>query len=147
MNTLIFGSSRDCEIAFYRAFEAADLAAMMAVWAEEDDIICVHPGGPRLAGIEAVRESWRRIFAGGPRLRLRVTQPLVTATLQTAIHTLHETVSAPGEVRGRVPVVATNVYIRTQRGWRLQLHHASPAPEHAQVADPSDADLPPPILH
>lgn len=146
MNTLIYGDSRDCEIAFYRAFEAADLSAMMSVWAEEDDIMCVHPGGPRLSGIEAIRESWRRIFAAGPRLRIRVTQPLVTSTLQTAIHTLHETVSAQGETRNPMPMIATNIYLRTQRGWRLQLHHASAAPGHPQAVAPADAG-PPPILH
>ncbi len=146
MNTLIYGNSRDCEIAFYRAFEAADLSAMMAVWAEEDDIVCVHPGGPRLTGIEAVRESWRSIFAGGPRLRLRMTQPLVTSTLQTAIHTLHETLSAPHEARSRVSMIATNIYLRTQRGWRLHLHHASAVPEHPQAAEPAEAGMPP-ILH
>ena len=146
MYTLIYGNSRDCEIAFYRAFEAADLSAMMAVWAEEDDIVCVHPGGPRLTGIEAVRESWRSIFAGGPRLRLRMTQPLVTSTLQTAIHTLHETLSAPHEARSRVSMIATNIYLRTQRGWRLHLHHASAVPEHPQAAEPAEAGMPP-ILH
>ncbi|MBC7781452.1 MAG: nuclear transport factor 2 family protein [Proteobacteria bacterium] len=128
MTTLIYGSSQDCEIAFYRAFEAADIAAMMAVWAEDDDIVCVHPGGPRLAGIEAVRESWRQIFAGGPGLRIQLSALMVTSTLQTAIHTLHENLSVPGDNRPRVPMIATNVYLRTRSGWRLQLHHASPAP-------------------
>ena len=146
MNTLIFASSHECEIAFYKAFDAADLAAMMAVWAEDDDIVCVHPGGPRLSGIEAVRESWRQIFASGPGLRIRPTQPLVTSTLQTAIHTLHENLSAPGEARPFMPMIATNVYLRTRRGWRLQLHHASPAPEHPPAGDPADAGQAP-ILH
>lgn len=146
MNTLIYGNSRDCEIAFYRAFEAADLSAMMAVWAEEDDIVCVHPGGPRLTGIEAVRESWRSIFAAGARLRLRMTEPLITATLQTAIHTLHETVSAPAQARNPISMVATNIYVRTQRGWRLQLHHASAAPEPRQ-GDATAGAGQPPVLH
>jgi ketosteroid isomerase-like protein len=30
-----------------------------------DDIVCVHPQGPRLVGFEAVRESWIQIFASG----------------------------------------------------------------------------------
>jgi ketosteroid isomerase-like protein len=147
MKTLIYASSQECEIAFYRAFDAADLSAMMAVWAEEDDIVCVHPGGPRLAGIDAVRESWRQIFASGPGLRVRPTQPLVTSTLQTAIHTLHENLSAPGESRPFVPMIATNIYLRTERGWRLHLHHASPAPEHPPAGDAGADAGPPPILH
>ena len=128
MTSPIHASSQDCEAEFYRAFEAADLTAMMAVWAEDDDIVCVHPGGPRLAGIEAVRESWRHIFAGGPGLRVRLSQPMITSTLQTAIHTLHEHLSVPGDNRQHAPMIATNIYLRTRRGWRMQLHHASAAP-------------------
>jgi hypothetical protein len=30
-------------------------------------------------------------------------------------------------------VVATNVYLRTERGWRMVAHHASPAPATAAV--------------
>jgi uncharacterized protein (TIGR02246 family) len=153
MNSVIHPNSQECEAAFYRAFEAADLAAMMAVWAEDDDIVCVHPGGPRLAGIEAVRESWREIFAGGPGLRVRLSDLLITSTLQTAIHTVHEHLSVPGDSRPHVPIVATNVYLRTQRGWRIQLHHASPVPAGRQRSAgasapgaPGDPGLPP-ILH
>jgi uncharacterized protein (TIGR02246 family) len=140
---LIYASSQDCESAFYRAFEAADLNAMMAVWAEDDDIVCIHPGGPRLTGLDAIRDSWRQIFAGGPGLRVRITQPLVTSTMQTAIHTLHEHLAVPGDNRQRTPMIATNVYLRTQRGWRLQLHHASPAPAQPHDSMAGDRERPP----
>ena len=36
--------------AFYEAFEARDVEAMMATWAEDEEIVCVHPGGSRLVG-------------------------------------------------------------------------------------------------
>ncbi len=147
MPTLIYASSQDCEAAFYRAFETADLAAMMAVWAEEDDIVCVHPGGQRLTGLEEVRESWRQIFAGGPGLRLRLSHVMITSTLQTAIHTVHEHLSVPGDTRTRVPMIATNVYLRTQRGWRLQLHHASAAPAQPAEAPREPRNTRPPLLH
>lgn len=154
MNAVIHASSRDCEIAFYRAFEAADLAMMMSVWGEDEDIVCVHPGGSRLSGIEAVRESWRAIFAGGPGLRIRLSAPLVTATLQTAIHTVHEHLAVPGQPRSDIPMIATNVYLRTRLGWRLQLHHASPAPAIAGSGLTAGVDpgggaggSMPPVLH
>ena len=60
----LFPTPEDAEAAFYDAFERADLAAMMAVWAEADDVVCVHPSGPRLVGFEAVREGWAQIFSG-----------------------------------------------------------------------------------
>ena len=61
----IFPTAQDAENAFYEALERADLERMMAVWAEDEEIVCVHPGGPRLTGQDQVRESWRQIFAGG----------------------------------------------------------------------------------
>jgi len=146
MSTLIYPSAHACELAFYRAFGAGDLAAMMAVWAEEDDIVCVHPGGLRLTGIEAVRESWRRIFAAGPGLRIQPSRLRVTSTLQTAIHTLYENLSVPGQSHTSAPIIATNVYLRTRNGWRLQLHHASAAPDHPPAHEAADEGQPP-LLH
>ena len=70
MATRIFPTAQDAEAAFYEALERADLALMMAVWSEDEDIVCVHPGGPRLAGQDQVRASWRQILAGGTRARL-----------------------------------------------------------------------------
>ncbi|HXZ95937.1 MAG TPA: nuclear transport factor 2 family protein, partial [Burkholderiales bacterium] len=60
MKTSIFPTPQDAEAAFYEAFESADLDAMMAVWAEDEEVVCVHPSGPRLTGIAQVRESWRQ---------------------------------------------------------------------------------------
>ncbi len=59
----LFATPDEAESAFYDAFERANVSAMMAVWAESDDVVCVHPQGPRLVGFEAVRESWMQIFA------------------------------------------------------------------------------------
>src|SRR5262249_56001897 len=64
-------SPQDAEAAFYEALEAADLEAMMEVWAEDEEIVCVHPGGPRLAGFEQVRGSWAQILGSGRKLKVR----------------------------------------------------------------------------
>jgi uncharacterized protein len=37
----------------------------MAVWADDDEIVCVHPGGPRVVGAAAIRASFEAIFANG----------------------------------------------------------------------------------
>src|SRR4029077_21153569 len=39
----IYTTPGDAALAFYQAFEARDLDAMMATWAEDEDIVCVHP--------------------------------------------------------------------------------------------------------
>jgi ketosteroid isomerase-like protein len=65
----IFASPQDVEAAFYEALERCDIDAMMAVWAEDEEVVCVHPGGPRLVGYTMVREAWQRVFANGRKLR------------------------------------------------------------------------------
>ena len=61
----LFPTPQDAEAAFYDALTKRDLEAMMAVWADDDDVYCVHPNGARVTGVEQVRESWRQIFASG----------------------------------------------------------------------------------
>ena len=77
MSTKIFPSAQDTQNAFYEALEHSDLEAMMAVWSEDEDIVCVHPAGQRLAGQAQVREVWRQMFAGSPNMRVRITQQVV----------------------------------------------------------------------
>ena len=40
----IYTTPQDAALAFYHAFEARDLDAMMATWADDEEIVCVHPG-------------------------------------------------------------------------------------------------------
>ena len=144
MRPTAFPTPQDAENAFYEALERADLEAMMAVWAEDEEIVCVHPTGPRLAGHEQVRESWRRIFSGGSGTRLQVTQQVTTQAMMVAIHSVHESAPAVGN-RKPATVVATNVYLRTAAGWRMILHHASHAPGQPEGARAAEA--PPKTLH
>jgi uncharacterized protein (TIGR02246 family) len=141
----IFPTAQDAENAFYEALERSDLEGMMAVWSEDEDIICVHPGGPRLAGQDQVRESWAKIFAGGPGPRVTITQQVAVSAMMIAVHSVHENFHLPNDPRAQAPVVATNVYLRTAAGWRMIVHHASPAPAQPQPAAPRD--IPPKLLH
>ncbi|OGA01431.1 MAG: hypothetical protein A2Z64_05200 [Betaproteobacteria bacterium RIFCSPLOWO2_02_67_12] len=143
MSTRIFPTAQDAENAFYEALERNDLELMMAVWAEDEDIVCVHPTGPRLAGQEPVRDSWRRIFASGQRLRFQVAQQVTLAGMMVVVHSVHEIITVVGEKRPRPAVVATNVYLRTAAGWRMIVHHTSPAPGASSDPPPEV----PKILH
>jgi uncharacterized protein (TIGR02246 family) len=140
----IFPTAQDAENAFYEALERGDLEGMMAVWSEDDDIVCVHPGGPRLSGQDQVRQSWAKIFAGGAAHRVRITQQVAMSGMMIAVHSVHENFSMPSDARAHVPVVATNVYLRTAAGWRMIVHHASPAPAQPE---PAKRDEPPKLLH
>jgi uncharacterized protein (TIGR02246 family) len=137
-----FPTPQDAEAAFYEALEAGDLEAMMEVWAEDEDIVCVHPGGPRLAGYDQVRDSWAQIFGSGQRLNVQVSNQVVLSGMMLAVHSVHENILVQGESRPRAPVAATNVYLRTGNGWRMILHHGSPAPQAPRASVES-----PKILH
>ena len=128
MKRAMFTTPQDAEAAFYEAFEKADLDAMMAVWADDDDIACVHPGGARISGVAQVRESWRQIFAGGQALRFRLRQQQSLNGMTFAVHSIYEQISIAGEAGARNPVITTNIYMRTENGWRMVVHHASAAP-------------------
>ena len=120
-------------MAFYQAFENKDLDAMMAAWADDEEIVCVHPGGTRHVGYEAVRNGFEQIFAGDSRLRFRLDQVVMLETVGLALQSAVEQVYA-GDATLRGTVVATNVFMRTPSGWRLVCHHASPAPAEASTA-------------
>ena len=144
MSGKIFATPQDAEAAFYEALEHADLDAMMAVWAEDEEIVCVHPTGPRLAGLAAVRSSWERIFAGGPGARVRTSHRVEMTGMMVAVHSVHENFLVPGAKPPTATVVVTNVYLRSASGWRMIVHHASPAPGTATEAPRSEQ---PKILH
>ena len=146
MTTKIFPTAQDCQNAFYEALERSDLEAMMAVWSEDEEIVCVHPAGPRLAGQAQVREVWRQMFAGGPGVRVRLSQQMVIAGVMLEVHSVHENITVAGEQRPRPPMVATNVYLRTAAGWRMVAPHASPAPGQHEAAEPPPPATPK-ILH
>jgi ketosteroid isomerase-like protein len=144
MSNRIFPTAQDAENAFYEALERCDLDGMMAVWAEDEDIVCIHPTGPRLTGQDQVRESWAKIFAGGPGARVQIGHQVAISGMMIAVHSVHENFTVEGDLRPRPPVIATNVYLRTPAGWRMIVHHASPAPAQPEAAL---RDAPPKILH
>jgi uncharacterized protein (TIGR02246 family) len=116
----------DVEAQFYEALREADIEKLMAVWSDDDDIVCVHPGGPRVVGARAIRAAFEAIFERGG-IPVQPGQTRRTRSLDAAVHNLVETVtiqSAEGTQSGYV--VATNVFIKTTLGWRLVAHHASP---------------------
>ena len=124
----IYTTPADVALAFYRAFEARDIDAMMATWAEDEDIVCVHPGGTRMVGYDAVRVGWEQLFSSDTRLSFRLDQIVVIETVGLAMKSAveHITLGADGSPRGAA--ICTIVFLRTPSGWRLVMHHASPAP-------------------
>jgi ketosteroid isomerase-like protein len=133
----IYTSPQDAANAFYQAFEARDIDAMMATWADDEDIVCIHPGGIRHVGYEAVRHSFEQLFTGDSKLVFRLDQVVLLETVGLAMQSAVEHVHSGDEAQ-RGMAVATNVLMRTPSGWRIVCHHASPTPAvtEAPVAGP-----------
>jgi hypothetical protein len=117
--------SRTVEQAFYQAFEHCSVDEMRAIWLDNDLAACVHPGGPLLRGTRSILSSWASIFSGAmpPRIRHQEIQRIVTGDL--AIHTVEELITPGGSIDDPTRIIATNVYQRTDLGWRMLTHHAS----------------------
>ena len=122
----LMASPDDVEAQFYEALREGDLNRLMAVWAEDEEVFCVHPGGPRLCGTAAVRGAFEALFANGV-ISVRPENVRRVHSLGTAVHSVMERIDIPTAVGPRVGwVMATNVYFKTAQGWRLVAHHASP---------------------
>lgn len=124
----LHASPADAESAFYDALEHGDLNALMDLWSEDDEIVCIHPGAPRAVGHSAVRATWKAMLANGP-IHARPTQVAAFQGPMSAAHCLIEQVIVTNQ-RGTavINVYATNVYVKGPLGWRMVLHHASLAP-------------------
>lgn len=122
------GSPDDVEARLYEALREGDLDKLMSLWADDDDIVCVHPGGPRVIGPAAIRASFEAIFANGG-VPVQPEQVHRLTMLGAALHHLVELITVPGDVEGTTQtawVAVSNFYVKTAQGWRLAAHHASP---------------------
>jgi ketosteroid isomerase-like protein len=132
-----FESPDEVEAAYYAAFEAADIEAMMEIWAEADHVVCVHPvGGHQLRGREAVLEGWIHVFARELDMRITLSDVTRTRIGNLAVHAGHENIVRRADPGVRGIVVFTNVYERSADGWKMILHHASPGPRPPAIEAP-----------
>lgn len=119
-------SPDEIEQQFYEAMQRGDIESLMAVWSDDDDIVCVHPGGPRVVGPAAIRAAFEAIFANGA-IEARPDKVRRLQTLGSAVHSVLERVDVLTDEGPQTAwVVATNVYVKTAQGWRMAAHHASP---------------------
>ena len=129
-NTPAYSEPELAEDAFYTAFSGLDIAQMHSVWSDKDEVSCIHPGGTLLLGRDAVLTSWAEIFQAHrpPKVSYRLLQ--VNRDRNLVIHTVEERVQT-GDNGRQALVLATNIYTRTNDGWRMLAHHASlPLVEH-----------------
>ena len=119
-------SPDEIEQQFYEALQRGDIDRLMAAWSDDEEISCVHPGGPRVVGAAAIRAAFEAIFANGA-VNARPEKVRRLQTLTSAVHSVLEHVQImTAEGPQSAWVVATNVYLKGAQGWRLVAHHASP---------------------
>jgi ketosteroid isomerase-like protein len=126
-HAVLGGSPDEVEAAFYEALQKGDIEQLMACWADDDEIVCIHPGGPRIVGAGAIRAAFGTMFADGGAISVRPDGIRRVESLASAVHNVLERVdvmSQEGPIQAFV--LATNVYHKTASGWRMVVHHASP---------------------
>jgi len=109
----------------------------MAVWSDDEDITCVHPGGPRVNGAAAIRAAFEAMFTNG-NIDARPEKVRRIQNGSSAVHSVLERIHVLTEEGPQQAwVLATNVYLKTDMGWRLVAHHASPgtATELPEIGD------------
>ncbi len=116
------GSNRDIiagNAAFYRAFSARDHEAMARLWSSSTPVSCIHPGWDMLVGFEAVMRSWRDIFSDrrSPAAEFRQARDFVDGAVGYVL--CHE-------VLGDGVLIATNIFRREGREWRMVHHQSGP---------------------
>ncbi len=137
------GTPDEVEHAFYEALQQADIEGLMACWAEEEEIVCVHPGGPRMIGPAAVRTGFEALFANGS-VKAHPEKIQRVDAGSCCVHSVIERVQVvSNDGLQDAWVLATNVYAKTTHGWRLLAHHASPGTR----TEPVELLTAPSVLH
>jgi len=126
----------EAQSTFYDAFTRGDLEAMMTVWAADEDIVCVHPGGAPVIGARSVRQSWQQILGAEEKLNISasVLEQWIGDEIATFVVTEH--LFLPSQ-NVHVETLATNVFRKVNSIWKMVLHHGSPKPIEARMAPAS----------
>lgn len=98
---------------------------MADLWSRSAQSECIHPMSERVQGHAAILHSWAEIFAHPTSMRFEVVATRRTQIGDLAVHVLHEAIRLENEA-AHSRMIATNVYVREEDGWKLLVHHASP---------------------
>ncbi|MDD5028219.1 MAG: nuclear transport factor 2 family protein [Rhodoferax sp.] len=137
------GSADETESTFYEAMQTGDIERLMSCWADEDEVICIHPGGPRLVGLGAVRAAFESVFNNG-NVRVQIEALRKIESMTSAVHSVRERIELlTNEGPVEAFAIATNVYHKTAQGWRMVAHHVSPG----SLREAPDISEVPHVLH
>ncbi len=140
MTELVLAAHR----ALYDAVEAGDADLMSALWVDDPETSCVHPGAPILRGTSDVVRSWVVLMAQIGYIQFFLTDvqvttlPLGSDAPETAVVSCTENILSgdpdqPGGILaatsfGAATAQSTSILVRHGAGWQFWLRHASPVP-------------------
>ncbi len=102
--------------ALYTAIADGDLRGMDELWARDEPVLCIHPGGAPLQGRIAVMASWSEIFDGGAP-PISYSQDSVSLIRGVAFVNCLEHI-------GDTTLAASNVLVWESSAWRIIQHTA-----------------------
>ena len=115
--------------ALYASIARGNLAALDGLWARDEPVLCIHPGGAPLQGRVAVMASWNEIFErGGPPISY--SQDSVSLIRGLAFVSCLEHL-------GDTTLSASNILVWESSAWRIVQHTAG------VLTESQGLDLPP----
>ena len=105
--------------AFYRAFADRNEAVMEELWSASAQVACLHPGWGPLMGREEVLSSWIEIIRNPDSPAILCHDARAHVYGDTAYVICFEEIDANY-------LVATNVFVREGRVWKMVHHQAGP---------------------
>jgi ketosteroid isomerase-like protein len=124
----------EVENAFYEGLQHADVEQVMACWADDEDVVCIAPGGEPVHGLQAIRQLFADLLGNGP----------ITVRAMHSVTEHVRVMTDDGEAIAQL--YALNVFHKTPQGWRLVAHHTSPG--HLTATDDGHhAGTPSGVLH
>lgn len=113
--------------AFYQAFANNDYATMETLWSSGTDIAVIHPGWSPLHGYRAVMDSWHRLLSAPGVTPVLCSESRVYIMGQAAFVICTESFD-------ETELVATNIFIRENDGWKLVHHQSGPRSQNSHAA-------------
>lgn len=126
---------------FYQALGERDIELMKTVFVRDVRAGCTHPGWIMLRGWEAIMQSWENVFDPEDQLHTNLHNITVDIKSDTAWVTCIQELT----YIKRDPVmmnvsVSTNIFEKSESGWLMLIHHASPVPFTTEGAERDESE-------
>jgi len=104
--------------AFYLAFESKDVTAMENIWADQEQMYCLHPGWHPLTGRKDIIESWTRILANTAQPQISFDSPKYLSISRDSVAVICF------ERSPQQNMLATNIYQKFSDRFKIIFHQS-----------------------